>query len=89
VDGRTDLYSLGVVLFECLAGRPPYSSPSAAAVLDMHQHNPVPDLRGLRRDAPKELAAVVGRALAKSRTERWQRAMEMREALLPFAAGAV
>src|SRR2546426_3471561 len=42
VDGRTDLYSLGVVLFECLAGRPPFSSPSAAAVLDMHQHHPAP-----------------------------------------------
>jgi len=87
VDGRTDLYSLGVVLFECLAGRPPFSSPSAAAVLDMHQHNPAPDLHGLRRDVPRELAAVVARALAKSRAERWQRALEMREALLPFAAG--
>src|SRR5439155_856490 len=75
VDGRTDLYSLGVVLFECLAGRPPFSSPSAAAVLDMHQHNPAPDLHGLRRDVPRELAAVVARALAKSRAERWQRAL--------------
>src|SRR6266705_1865500 len=87
VDGRTDLYSLGVVLFECLAGRPPFSSPSAAAVLDMHQHNPAPDLHGVRRDVPRELAAVVARALAKSRAERWQRALEMREALLPLAGG--
>ena len=59
VDGRTDLYSLGVVLFECLAGRPPFSSPSAAAVLDMHQHHAPPDLGGLRRDVPSELAARV------------------------------
>src|SRR3989441_3106958 len=88
VDGRTDLYSLGVVLFECLAGRPPFSSPSAAAVLDMHQHHAPPDLRGLRRDVPTELAALIGRALAKSRAERWQRALEMREALLPFTAEA-
>ena len=87
VDGRTDLYSLGVVLFECLAGRPPFSSPSAAAVLDMQQHHPPPDVHGLRREVPKELAAVVTRALAKSRAERWQRAMEMRAALLPFTAG--
>src|SRR5258706_15805686 len=88
VDGRTVLYSLGVVLFEFIAGRPPLSSPSAAAVLDMHQHHAPPDLHGLRRDVPKELAAVVARALAKSRAERWQRAAEMRAALLPFSAGA-
>src|SRR6266704_1034720 len=89
VDGRTDLYSLGVVLFKCLAGRPPLSSPSAAAVLDMHQHNPAPELHSLRRDVPAKLAAAVARALAKSRAERWQRAGEMRAALLPFTAGGV
>src|SRR6266568_5330034 len=87
VDGRTDLYSLGVVLFESLAGRPPFSSPSAAAVLDMQQHHAPPDLRSLRRDAPKPLAAAVTRALAKSRAERWQTAREMRDALAPFLAG--
>jgi len=54
----------------------------------MHQHHAPPDLHGLRRDVPKELAAVVARALAKSRAERWQRAAEMRAALLPFSAGA-
>lgn len=86
VDGRTDLYSLGVVLFECLAGRPPFSSVSAAAVLDMHQHRPAPDVRSVRRDVPKELAAVLARALVKPRAERWQRARDMRDALARFAA---
>lgn len=84
VDGRTDVYSLGVLLFECLAGRPPFASPSAAAVLDMQQHHPPPPLRTLRRDVPDALAAAVTRALAKARVERWQTATEMRAALAPF-----
>lgn len=85
IDGRTDLYSLGVVLFEAMAGRPPFSSTSAAAVLDMQQHHPAPDLRQLRRDVPPELGAAIGRALAKRREDRWQTAPEMRASLLPFA----
>lgn len=85
IDGRTDLYSLGVVLFEALAGRPPFSSPSAAAVMDMHQHHAPPDLRRLRRDVPKGLAATIERALAKGRGERWPTAGAMRDALAPFA----
>ena len=85
IDGRTDLYSLGVVLFETLAGRPPFSSPSAAAVLDMQQHRAPPDLRALRREVPKPLAAIIVRALAKAVAERWQTAAELREALQPFA----
>jgi serine/threonine-protein kinase len=84
IDGRTDLYSLGVVLFETLAGCPPFSSPSAAAVLDMQQHHAPPDLRTLRRDVPKPLAAAISKALAKSRGERWQTALEMRGALEPY-----
>ena len=84
IDGRTDLYSLGVVLFEAMAGRPPFSSTSAAAVMDMLQHQPPPDLRELRRDVPVELSSVIARALAKQRTERWQTAQDMRAALLPF-----
>lgn len=86
VDGRTDIYSMGVVLFESLAGRPPFSSVSAAAVLDMHQHEPAPDVHGLRKDVPKDLAAVVARALAKAPADRWQRAKDMRQALVPHAA---
>ena len=85
VDGRTDLYSLGIVLFEAMAGHPPFSGPSAAAVIDMQQHHPPPDLHKLRQDIPAVLAAVIGRALKKSADDRWQTAEEMRQGLLPFS----
>ena len=85
IDGRTDVYSLGVVLFEALAGRPPFSAASAAAVLDMQQHATPPDLRKLRRDVPRNLSDAVMKALSKARDARWQTAAEMRQALLPYA----
>jgi serine/threonine protein kinase len=88
VDGRTDLYSLGIVLFEAIAGRPPFSGPSAAAIIDMQQHHEAPDLHALRSDVPEILAAVIGRALKKQPTERWQTAEEMRTALRPFTPTA-
>jgi eukaryotic-like serine/threonine-protein kinase len=88
IDGRTDLYSLGIVLFESLAGRPPFSSPSPAAALDMQQHHPPPDLESLRAEVPKALATVITRALAKAPADRWQAAEEMRDALQPFATPA-
>src|SRR5207249_165284 len=70
IDGRTDIYSLGVVLFEALAGRPPFAAASAAAVLDMQQHAPAPDLRKLRRDVPRALSDAVMKALSKAREAR-------------------
>ena len=85
IDGRTDIYSLGVVLFEAVAGRPPFSAASAAAVLDMQQHMPAPDLRKLRRDVPRAVSDAVMKALSKAREARWQTASEMRQALLPYA----
>ncbi|HKA59451.1 MAG TPA: serine/threonine-protein kinase [Gemmatimonadales bacterium] len=86
IDGRTDIYSLGVVLFEALAGRPPFSAASAAAVLDMQQHAAPPDLRKLRRDVPRGLGDAVMKSLAKARDARWQTAADMRQALLPFVS---
>jgi serine/threonine protein kinase len=84
VDGRTDLYSLGIVLFEALAGRPPFSGPSAAAVIDMQQHHEAPTLHSLRVEVPRALGDVIARALRKQPDARWQSADEMRDALQPF-----
>jgi serine/threonine protein kinase len=81
IDHRADLYSLGCVLFECLAGEPPYSNLDDRLVLGMHQRGPIPDVRKKRRDTPAKLAKLVTRSLAKNPDDRWQTASEMRTAL--------
>jgi len=88
VDGRTDLYSLGIVLFEALAGRPPFTGPSPAAVIDMQQHHEAPELCQLRPELAPNLAAAIARALKKRPADRWPTADAMREALLPFGSTA-
>ncbi len=81
IDGRSDLYSLGCVLFECLTGRPPFVWRKEAVVLQLHLTEPAPDVRMLRPDLPPQLARAVNKALAKLPEERWQSAAEMRNAL--------
>jgi serine/threonine protein kinase/WD40 repeat protein len=77
VDERSDIYSLGVMLFEMLSGRPPYEADSALTLMMMHLNDPVPNPHDLRRDVSPELAAVVIKALAKERAQRYQSAAEM------------
>jgi serine/threonine-protein kinase len=81
IDLRSDLYSLGVVLYECLAGQPPFVHRNEAVVLQMHLTQPAPDVRVLRPDAPAELALGLMRAMTKTAEERWQSAAAMRDAL--------
>jgi serine/threonine protein kinase len=81
IDHRCDLYSLGCVLYECMAGQPPFVHPNEAAVLQLHLTQPAPDVRGLRPDTPPYLAAVIAKALAKNPAERWPTAVAMRDAL--------
>ena len=81
IDPRADLYSLGCVIYECLAGVPPYLHDDDRMVLGMHQRSPVPDVRKKRRETPPKLAKLVAKALAKNPEDRWQSAAEMREAL--------
>jgi serine/threonine-protein kinase len=82
LDPRTDLYAMGCVLFESLAGRPPYTHLHPAVLLQLQQTAPIPDLRAFRPDAPAELAEVIARALAKAPDDRWPSATEMRSAVL-------
>lgn len=74
IDGRSDLYSLGVTLFQLLAGRPPFVGDTMAQLMYAIANAPAPDLRTLRPEVPASLAAVVDRALMKDLGERYQRA---------------
>ena len=81
LDHRSDLYSLGCVLFEALAGRPPFVHRSEAVVLQLQQTAEAPLLAELRPEVPAELAGAIQRALAKAREDRWTSALEMRAQL--------
>jgi serine/threonine-protein kinase len=81
IDHRSDIYSLGAMLFECLASQPPFSHRNEAVVLQLHLTQPAPDVRTLRPETPPELAGGIARALLKTPDERWQSAAAMRDAL--------
>ncbi|MFW2386835.1 MAG: protein kinase domain-containing protein [Polyangiales bacterium] len=83
VDGRGDLYALGVVLFELLAGHLPFIDDTPTRVVLRHINDPVPDPREAspHRDIPDRLAEVTMKALAKKADERFQLARDMQHAL--------
>jgi eukaryotic-like serine/threonine-protein kinase len=86
LDHRSDIYSLGCMLYECLAGEPPYTHSQEIQILGLHQRAPVPDVRRKRPEVSKPLARVVERAMAKQPGDRYQSAGEMRVALMAAVA---
>jgi len=80
LDAQSDIYSLGVVLYEMLAGRAPFVADTTPAVMYKHVHEP-PPLEELPSDLPQGVVAVVEKALAKKRKARYQSAGEMARAL--------
>ncbi|MCC6623205.1 MAG: AAA family ATPase, partial [Deltaproteobacteria bacterium] len=84
VDARSDLYAAGLVLFACLAGRPPFAG-TLHAVLQAHLSVDPPDLVALRPEVPRALAALVRRLLAKDPRDRYQTAEAARVDLAAIA----
>jgi serine/threonine-protein kinase len=86
VDFRTDIYSLGVCLYELLTGTQPYTAETFSELCVKVNIDPPTPIRDYRPDVSNDLAAVIARAYAKDPDERWQTVQDFAAALLPFAS---
>ena len=81
VDARSDVYSLGCVLYELLIGQPPFTGPNAMAIMARHSMEKVPSLQVVRSSVPDEVEDIVLRALEKTPADRFQTMQEFVDAL--------
>jgi serine/threonine-protein kinase len=81
VDGRTDVYALACVLYEMLAGEPPYTGPTAQAIVARHLGDAVPHVRRVRERVPDNVETAITRALSKIKADRFATAREFADSL--------
>jgi serine/threonine protein kinase len=81
IDGRSDIYSLAVVLYEMITGYPPYMGETPMSVAIKHVNDPVPSPRTVNPDIPEAVEQIIFKAMAKNPTERFQTAEEFEQSL--------
>src|SRR5512138_155712 len=85
IDGRTDIYSLGIILYEMLTGKQPYEADTPMAVAIKHITDPVPHILNANPKLPEGMETIIQTAMAKKKTDRYNTAVEMTDAVRDVA----
>ena len=84
IDHRSDLYAVGIILWEMLASRPLFNDPIETKILDLVRKSIVPSISSINENVPEELEKIINKGLARSRADRYQTAREFAEDLRGF-----